>query len=178
MSSTEKDFGHKLGRAMIYAAWSAVAVLLTWGFSEYLDRVRNPNQTVESRSAADGIVEVVLKRNRFGHYVATGSINGEPVEFLVDTGATTVSLPADLADRLHLARGVALPTQTAAGVIRTYATTLNTVQLGPILLTDVPASINPRAQGDAVLLGMAFLKGLEFEQRGDELLIRQPTAPR
>jgi len=163
---------------MTYAAWIAFAALLTWGFSEYLDRIRNPNQTVPSRPRADGSFEVVLKRNRAGHYLATGSINGESVVFLVDTGATTVSLPADLADRLGLVRGVPLRTQTAGGVIETYATALDTVRVGGIQLTDVPASINPRAHGDEVLLGMAFLKGLEFEQRGDELSIRQPRLPR
>ncbi len=171
---TEQDeFGRRLGRIMTYTAWIAVAGLLTWIFSDYLARERNPNRIVETRATADGVREVVLKRNRAGHYMATGAINGTAVEFLLDTGATTVSVPGDLAARLGLQRGAALPTQTAAGVIETYATVLDTVELGSILLRRVPASINPRTQGSEVLLGMAFLKQLEFQQRGAELTIRQ-----
>ncbi len=175
MSESEREFTRKLGRAMTYVAWIAAATLLTWGFSTYLEQVRNPNQAVTSRALGDGSPEVVLQRNRAGHYVATGAINGTAVVFLVDTGATTVSVPATLADRLGLKRGAVLRTQTAAGVIATYATVLDTVELGALRLTGVPASINPRAQTDEVLLGMAFLKGLDFEQRGDRLFIRMPT---
>lgn len=160
---------------MIYIAWIAVAVVLAWGFSEYLDRVRNPNQFVQSRTSGDGNVEVVLRRNRAGHYVASGFVNGRSVEFLLDTGATNVSISGDLAQDLSLVRGASVLTQTAAGLIETYATVLDRVRLGAIELRDVRANINPHMQGREVLLGMAFLKQLQFEQRGEELVIRRPS---
>ena len=162
-----------LGRLMIYAAWILLAALLSWMFADILDRQRNPNQSLQTRTAPSGVREVVLVRNRQGHYVATGSINGSSVELLLDTGATHVSVPAGLARRLDLERGPALPTRTANGVITTYRTRLDSVSVGEIVLRNVAASINPHAVGEEVLLGMAFLKRLELIQRGDTLTLRQ-----
>ena len=158
---------------MIVASWILVALLLTLAFGNYLERQHNPNRTIDSRVTENLVREVVLKRNRAGHYVATGQINGKPVDFLLDTGATTVSVPNGFAERLGLRRGPRLQATTANGVITTYSTTLAQVSLGDILLKDVQASINPHTNTDEVLLGMAFLKHLELVQRGDTLTLRQ-----
>jgi aspartyl protease family protein len=167
---------HKtIGRGMIIAAWIGFAALLTFLFQDVLDRQWNPNQDLAATSAEEAAV--VLDRNRFGHYVATGSINGEPVEFLLDTGATHVSVPASLADRLGLKRGAPAQVSTANGVIRTWRTVIDEVALGPIVLRDVPAGINPAMDGDLVLLGMSVLKHLDLEQRGGTLRISRPDGP-
>ncbi len=159
------------GKAIL--AWMVFLGLLTWGFSGLLDHQRNPNREVVSSLDSQGRGEVRLQRNRSGHYLANGAINGQPVTFLVDTGATTVTIPADLARRLALRRGPAFQAQTANGTVTVYQTTLDTVTLGAIALHDVRASINPGMGGDEVLLGMSFLRGLELVQRDGELLIRQ-----
>jgi len=158
---------------MVYAAWILAALLLTWVFSGLLDRQRNPNVGVQTSTGADNVKEVVLKRNRFGHYVANGEINGGTVEFLLDTGATVVSVPIGLARRLQLQAGASRVVETANGPMVTYATTLNSVKIGDIELTNVAASINPNSGSREVLLGMTFLKHLELFQRGDTLTIRQ-----
>ncbi|MFZ0487318.1 MAG: retroviral-like aspartic protease family protein, partial [Arenicellales bacterium] len=93
------------GKFMIFAAWIGAAALLTWLFAGELSRQENPNQVVETATQG-GAVEVKLTRNRMGHYVATGRINGKPVQFFVDTGATNVALSAGLADELGLMQGV------------------------------------------------------------------------
>ena len=73
---------------MAVLAWVALLVVLTLFFQDkLLDRV-NPNRDVQSSRGEDGRIEVVLERNRMGHYVADGSINGVSVTFLLDTGAT------------------------------------------------------------------------------------------
>ena len=123
--------------------------------------------------SADGVREVVLRQNRAGHYVASGGINGQPVTFLLDTGATSVSIPASVAGRLGLKRGAAMRAHTANGTVTTYATRLDEVRLGNISLENVRADINPHMLGDEVLLGMSFLRKLEFTQRDRELTIRQ-----
>ncbi len=164
---------HRLGTAMIAAAWIVALGLGTLLFNGWLERQHNPNQEIAGHPRADGVREVVLKRNRAGHYVATGRINGQPVEFLLDTGATTVSVPESVARRLHLPRGPAQAASTAAGVIRTYITRLARVELGDITLADVPGDINPHMGGNEVLLGMSFLKQLELVQRGNILTLRQ-----
>lgn len=156
---------------MSIAAWVAGLGLLTLLFSNLLERERNPNQRVLSRVAGDG-VEVVLQRNRYGHYVATGRINGESVEFLVDTGASDVSVPGRLAAQLGLVRGAPLTYQTANGTVTGYRTRIDRLALGELVLRDVPASINPAYRENDVLLGMSVLKRLEFTQRGDTLILR------
>ena len=158
---------------MIYGAWILAVALLTWLFAGVLDWQRNPNTRVDTEITSDKIKEVALKRNRFGHYVATGKINGEPVEFLLDTGATLVSVPIAIAQQLELEPGARRLVETANGQITTYATTLDSVTIGEIELTDVRAGINPNSSSNAVLLGMTYLKHLELIQRGDTLTLRQ-----
>jgi len=117
--------------------------------------------------------ELTLQRNRFGHYVASGNINDTPVVFLLDTGASDVSVPENLARQIGLKRGRPMMYQTANGTITVFATRLDKVDLGGIVLRQVRASINPNMQGNEVLLGMSFLKHLEFSQRGNTLVLRQ-----
>lgn len=178
---THKPLDHsvsprRFGAGMIIAAWLLVLGFLTMYFSGWLDRQHNPNQYVVGTTLDDGVNEVVLKQNRNGHYVANGSINEHSVRFMLDTGATAVSVPGGLARRLELKAGAAQQVQTANGVITTYTTRLDRVDLGSIVLHDIPAHINPRMKGDEVLLGMSFLRHLEFTQRDGTLTIRQDTA--
>ena len=163
----------RIGVLMTVLAWIVVLGLLSAFFSGWMEKLDNPNQQVRTQLSADGVREVVLRQNRAGHYVANGAINGQPVTFLLDTGATMVSVPAGVAARLGLKRGVALRANTANGVITTYSTRLDRVRLGDIELNNVRADINPRMQGNEVLLGMSFLRKLEFTQRGRELTLRQ-----
>jgi hypothetical protein len=93
----QMDNGQRLGKGMIIAAWVLLLLLLTWFFNDRLDAQRNPNRQLATATATE-IPEVRLVRNRFGHYVASGTINGHPVEFMLDTGATDVSIPAAVSD--------------------------------------------------------------------------------
>ena len=162
----------QLGKGMIIAAWVLLLVLLTWFFNDHLERKRNPNRQLGSMY--DGVPEVRLERNRYGHYVATGALNGQPVEFMLDTGASDVSIPVAIADRLGLQRGQAVYYHTANGTVRAWQTSVEVIQLGPLRAGPVRASINPHASGEAVLLGMSFLKELDFSQQGNTLTLRYP----
>jgi aspartyl protease family protein len=162
----------RIGKGMWVLMWLLVLALLTMVFNNLLEEQRNPNtdpQTSKNGSRA----EVVLKRNRYGHYVATGAINDRPVEFLLDTGASDVSVPLDLAERLGLKKGPRVRFETANGRVDGYMTNLDQVQLSDIQLHQVRASINPGMSGDSVLLGMSFLRHIEFTQRGDSMTLRQ-----
>jgi len=163
----------RMGLGMMVAAWVVVLGFGAWFFSEMLGRQFNPNQTLRTTEGAGGVREVVLKRNKYGHYVTSGTINGRPVTFMLDTGATGVALPADLARRLGLRAGMAVESQTANGAALSYATTLDSVAVGDIELRDVPATIVPGMDMGEALLGMTFLKHIEFSQRGDTLTLRQ-----
>jgi len=158
---------------MIVGAWAVLIALLSLIFSGILDKQNNPNQNLRANYNQAGLPEVVLKRNRAGHYMATGMINGHPVLFLLDTGATDVAIPSGLAKKLSLPRGATVNSRTANGTVKTTRTRLNKVQLGAIEINDVTASILPSMPNDEVLLGMSFLKQLELIQRGDSLTLRQ-----
>ena len=168
------DGGRRLGKGMILAAWVLLLVLLTWFFNERLAEQRNPNRHLDS-AGRDGAAEVRLQRNRYGHYVASGEINGHPVEFMLDTGATDVSIPAAVAERIGLPRGRRVFYQTANGTISAWQTRLDEVRLGPLRVGPVSASINPHSDDGAVLLGMSFLKQLDFSQQGNTLTLRYAT---
>ena len=92
---------------MLVTGWVIGLALLSFLFSGVLERQHTPNQHLNMTVAANGVKEVVLQRNRDGHYLATGQINGQNVEFLLDTGASDVSVPQPLAMRLGLKRGQA-----------------------------------------------------------------------
>lgn len=163
----------RLGLGMQVMAWLVLMGLLVVYFSDLQDRQRNPNQNLDSLVAADGVREVVLQRNRYGHYVTDGEINDQPVVFMLDTGATGVAIPEAVARRLGLERGRPFRTQTANGLSTSWAVRLDQVSVGEIRLEDVSAGITPGLQIDEVLLGMSFLKHIEFTQRGDQLVLRQ-----
>jgi len=156
---------------MIVAAWIVIIAVVSILFTDLLEGQHNPNHQVASQALPAGGIRVELRQNRMGHYVATGRINGEPVVFLVDTGATDVSVPARLAERLGLQRGPPMRAQTANGTVTTYRTTLSRVALGDIVMGRVRASINPGMQGHEVLLGMSFLRRLELTQRDGTLTL-------
>lgn len=173
MDNQEPSNTRSIGVSMVVLAWVLLIGLLFWWFANYEESKRNPNQQINSRYTTNGLQEIVLQRNRYGHYVATGSINGQPVTFLLDTGASDVSIPGGLAKKLKLKRGRSQIYNTANGQITAYLTKLDRVSLGDIELRNVRASINPSMQANEVLLGMSFLKELEFTQRGNTLTIRQ-----
>ncbi len=174
MSMNDEAKAHRrMGLTMQALAWLVFMALLGFFFNELLDEQHNPNQALETRYVEDGIREVVLQRNRYGHYVTSGAINGQPVVFMLDTGATGIAIPEAVARRLALERGRAFRTQTANGVAISYATRLQRVSVGDIALDDVSAGIVPGLQTEEILLGMSFLKHIEFTQRGDQLILRQ-----
>lgn len=162
---------YTMGKFMFAGMWVMLLIVLSLFFQGWLQSSDNPNRGLASYDP-DGLGEVVLERNRSGHYIAPGVINGEPVQFLLDTGATDVNIPAAIASRIGLSRGQAQRAMTANGMITVYRTQLDEVRLGNIALSDVRASINPHMSGDIVLLGMSFMRDLEMIQRDNTLTLR------
>ncbi len=122
--------------------------------------------------------EVVLEPTLNGHFMAEGEINGEPVVFLVDTGATSVSFSRSLAEEIGIHRGnldFTASSRTANGIVAVARITLDSVEVGPIEIDDVRASVrNVESSGpEAVLLGMSFLSRLEgYEVRDGKFVMR------
>ncbi|MEP0177190.1 MAG: TIGR02281 family clan AA aspartic protease [Paraglaciecola sp.] len=161
----------KMGKGMLIVAWVIGLGLLTLMFDEQLAEQFNPNADPISSTLSNG-VEVRLKQNRAGHYVTGGAINGQPVVFLLDTGATQVSVPMHQAQQLGLQLGRAARVQTANGSVQVAQTSINRLSIGDIQLFDVAAHLNPAVKSDEILLGMSALKQLEFTQKGEWLILK------
>lgn len=152
--------------------WMLFLGSLTLFFNGYLQQQNNPNYNL----VAGQQHQVTLQRNRSGHYVAPGFINGQSVTFLLDTGATHVSVPADVAKAIGLRAGRPAQVSTANGVVQVYQTVLDSVQLGGIEMRNVQASINPYMPDDTVLLGMSFMKQLDMIQQQGTLTLKVPQS--
>ena len=172
----QKPPGRSIGKGMLIVSFSLGLMALTIFFNGVLQSQSNPNSEPEFNETDNGIKEVVLQRNRQGHYVANGTINGVPVTFLLDTGATDVAIPAAIARKAGLNQGYISQAATANGIIQVYSTILDELQLGNIRLHDIKASITPSMEGETILLGMSALKQIEFTQRGSNLILRQIPA--
>jgi len=162
---------------MLVLAWGIGILLATKFFADWEQSRFNPNRQPVSLVQGEGI-EVLLESNAQGHFVASGRINGEAVVFLLDTGATDVAIPAELAEKLGLARGAPVLLQTANGQTTGYRTVLDSLGLGDIVLRDVRAIVAPGFDGEQILLGMSALKQLEFTQRAGTLVLRQHATDR
>ena len=114
--------------------------------------------------------------NQAGMYRIVGSINGYPVNFLVDTGATLVAMSRTEAKRLgidYLVEGTPSRSQTAAGIVDTYHVRLKKVRVGDITLRDVQASVVDGDFPREVLLGNSFLNRLDLRRQGRVLELRE-----
>lgn len=160
----------RIGILMIVAGWLLLAGLIWWVMSGALERRLDPNADLAVVTGPRA--EIVLQRGRDGHYRAPGRINGQPVDFLVDTGATQVAIPEDLARRIGLRAGRPFQARTANGVAIAYATRLDSVFLGGLEARDVAGSIIANPGGDEVLLGMSFLSRYEIGIRDGEMRLR------
>jgi aspartyl protease family protein len=115
--------------------------------------------------------EIVLTAGPGGHFIAGGSINGKPVQFLVDTGATAVTISQSDADRIGIPYkgGQRLMAGTANGQVPAHVVTLSSVRVGDVEIANVQALVLP-ASMEHVLLGNTFLT--RFQMRRDNDVMR------
>ncbi|MGA9575930.1 MAG: TIGR02281 family clan AA aspartic protease [Lysobacterales bacterium] len=165
------EYGHnpdsRLGRQMLWVA----AIGLLGALYLLFSMLENGGSTVSSVDP-DGAAMVVLEQDRSGHYEAEGTINGQPVSFLVDTGATDVSLPSSTARALGLEFGPRVTVMTAAGPSNAWMTRLSEVTVGGIHRKNVRATITG-GEFNGILLGMSFLKHYSLQQQDGKLVIRE-----
>jgi aspartyl protease family protein len=166
---SETDYGSsRTGRRM---AWLAAITLLA-GLTALFQLAQRDHGGMTERTDETGRTMVVLKQDPSGHYLAEGAINGQPVLFLVDTGATDVALPEKMARAIGIDFGPEVMVMTAAGPVMAWRTRLRSVSVGSITLTNVRATIT-RGGMEEVLLGMSFLRHFSIRQQGEELIIER-----
>ncbi len=125
-------------------------------------------------STGEGSGKIVMTADNQGHFFTTGNINGTSVRFLVDTGATMVSLGANDARRLGLDfnRGEKALTNTANGQAVVSKIQLDTVRIGDVTLHNVDAMIH-QIDMPIALLGMSFLNRMEMQRDGSTMTLKK-----
>ena len=164
-------------------AYKGVKVISTSGDEAVLEiagkqhslRVGEAPAQVGSSSAESATgSRVVLSAGIGGHFVTLGQINGNAVQFLIDTGATAVSLSVAQAERLGLNYQSGQPVQmgTANGVVPAWRLKLASVRLGDVLVYDVDSVVSAGAM-PYVLLGNSFLSRFQMTRSNDQMVLEK-----
>ena len=161
------------------AIWGAVILVLLLGYS-FRDDLRDTflrvrGELIPSYAVQASGGDLVIARGQDGGFSVVGQVNGQPVRFIVDTGASDIVLsPAD-AQRIGVDRSSLTfnkPVETANGTGYGAPYTAASLQIGSIGLTQVPMSVN-KAPMSASLLGMTFFNRMKsFRVEGDRLFIQ------
>lgn len=166
------------------AIWLLIAVGLVSGYAyrvelqAFGDRVLSelmPGRTMVVTDSG-GQQEVVLRKRLDGHFQADATINGRAVSMLVDTGASSIALTYDDAERIGLDPsnlGYTLTVMTANGPALAAPVTLEQIAIGSIERRNIRATVAAEGKLDRSLLGMSFLSTLDsLQMRTDELRLR------
>lgn len=118
--------------------------------------------------------EIAINVGPGGHFVASGSINGKPVQFMVDTGATSIAMSLSEANRIGLdwKSGQRTLSQTAGGVVPVYIVSLNSVRIGDVEVFNVAAAV-VQAEMPIVLLGNSFLSRFSMRRESDVMRLEK-----
>jgi aspartyl protease family protein len=133
------------------------------------------NQSIAGNFKKPDLDKVRIVSDAQGMYFVNGKINGAPIGFLVDTGATNVTMSGRQARALNIdfKKGQRGQAQTAASVVEVWRITLNSVSVGDIKLSNVTATVIDGNQPGEVLLGNSFLRHTDMQQADSALVIRK-----
>ena len=154
---------------VLVAADSKSATLEIGGKREVMELGRH----AESTALTGARQSVTLPADGSGHFTAEGQVNGARVRFMIDTGATLVSLPAGDARRLGIdfRKGQPVVIQTANGRALAYRVRLDSVSVGTLTLLGVDAIVQDSSGAEVALLGMSFLNRTEMRREGENLTL-------
>jgi aspartyl protease family protein len=163
-----------------FLVWGGLGLALIVGYSYWEElapiaqRVGGNLFPAEPRVLSPGTV--ALRTGTGRHFRAVAEVNGQRVQFLVDTGASDVALTRDDARRIGIdPNGLTydVPYRTANGTSFGARVRIDRIKIGDIVIDDVAGSVASGELGQS-LLGMSFLRRLTgFEVRGDEMILRQ-----
>ncbi len=180
MIASRPALGEVTRAALIWGGLALVLVAL-YAFRAELETVARrtlavlvPGMTV---AQSDGSGAVMVARSGDNHFRVTARVDGTNIDFLVDTGASTIVLTYDDARAAGIDAGslvFSIPVATANGTALVAPVKLGRIHLGDtISATDVPAFVAAKKALNTSLLGMTFLSSLSsWEMRGDRLILR------
>ncbi len=125
-----------------------------------------------NRTVSNDRASATLQADARGHYIVQGQINGGTARMLLDTGATSIALPASDAKRLGInyLKGQIGYSSTANGIVPHYRVKLDTVKIGDIEINQVDAVVQEQGL-DIILLGMSFLNRTEMRRDGEKMVL-------
>lgn len=131
---------------------------------------------IETRGGVEevGTGEIRIRQAPDGHFWVTAEVNGTPVRFLVDSGATTTSISRDTAEQVGIepSSGIQAMVRTANGIVRVDRGRAESIKVGPIERSDVAVHISD-AFGDMNVIGMNYLSTLSgWSVEGRTLVLR------
>lgn len=134
------------------------------------------SKTISTDFAAPAKRRVVVSKLRHNSYYTSGTINGQTVKMLIDTGATSVAMNSKVAKRLgidYLLHGKKGKVRTASGITTAYYFNLNSVGVGGITVNNVAASVIEGDFPHEILLGMSYLSHVKMEEHQGVLSLQQ-----
>ncbi len=133
----------------------------------------SPGRVGAANGAAEAARNIVLSAGAGGHFTSSGTINGRATQFLVDTGASAISISQSEADRLGLSyrEGRRVTTQTANGMVSAQWLQLDSVRIGEVEVRNVDAIVFP-GQMSHVLLGNSFLSRFQMKRDNDVMTLQ------
>jgi aspartyl protease family protein len=136
---------------------------------------QNERLNAGSASADSSSQSVTLTASGNGHFVTMGQINGQSVRFLVDTGASFITLGATEAKRMNInyLGGQRVSMSTANGVVPAYKIKLDEVRVGNVTLNNVDGVVHPDNSMPVALLGMSFLNRMEMKRDGETMVLKK-----
>ena len=150
----------------IVTAWLVVGTLTFVGFQAWMKHEQRTQFSV-----TDGVI--TLERSRDGHFHWPGRLSGVPVDFLVDTGATSTAIPAALARRAGLATSGSVRSNTAGGTVTGTLGTADVELDGGVTAQRLRVAVLPDLK--TPLLGMDVLARLRITQDGQRMRIAAPA---
>lgn len=162
----DRQRGRSLWRLNLGMAvfWIAALALMYLAMERYL-------QPAASVVMTDGSLQ--LPRHRDGHFYVEGSINGQPVRFMVDTGASTIAVTDALAQRAGLEGGEVVQFRTANGTRTGRLVRAQNIAVGPLQARNLTVGTGyTGSHAQDALLGQNFLRQFDVRMRGDMLELR------
>jgi aspartyl protease family protein len=137
-------------------------------------RVGDAPASVGGAMTASRGSKIVLTAGTGGHFLTTGAINGRSTQFMVDTGATSVSMSVQEAERLGIdyRKGLLGRSSTANGTVTTYMVKLASVRIGDVEIYDVDGNVVPAGM-PYILLGNSFLTRFQMTRQNDQLVLER-----
>jgi aspartyl protease family protein len=136
-------------------------------------RVGDAPVSVGGGAGAGGGNKIVLPMGSGGHFMANGTVNGRAIQFMVDTGATTVALGVSDAQRLGIdyQKGAPVRMNTANGVAQGWRVKLQSVRIGEVEVYEVDAVVGPNMP--FALLGNSFLSRFSMNRNSDVMVLER-----